>query len=122
MAKMASLHLAISEMTVYISRNLASSDFSTQLNQEYTSQQILTCVPTNHVDREMGQNMDHDVWIHHRRLAALVDPAAYKRNQNDQRGWYPAQRGNNSYNGRTKRRCFACGMVGHMVKDCWKSA
>lgn len=49
-------------------------------------------------------------------------PSAYKRNQNNQRGWYPAQRGNNSYNGRTKRRCFACGMVGHMVKDCWNSA
>ena len=79
MAKMASLHLAISEMTVYISRILASSDYSTQLNQEYTSQQILTCVPTNHVDLEMGQNMDHDVWIHHRRLAALVAPLVLQR-------------------------------------------
>ena len=28
---------------------------------------------------------------------------------------------NHLYNGRTKRRCFAYGMVGHVVKDCWNS-
>ena len=48
-------------------------------------------------------------------------PAAYKRNQSDRRGWYLGQRGNNSYNGRTNRRCFACGTVGHLLKDCWNS-
>ena len=49
------------------------------IDQKYTSQQILTCVPTSHVDREMGQNMGHDVWIHHRRLAALVAPLVLQR-------------------------------------------
>ena len=48
-------------------------------------------------------------------------PAANRRNQNGRSGWYHGQRGNNAYDGRSKRRCFACGMVGHLQKDCWNS-
>ena len=48
-------------------------------------------------------------------------PEANNRNKNDHIGWNPGQRGNHLYNGRTKRRYFTCGMVGHVVKDCWNS-
>ena len=49
----------------------------------------------------------------------LFGPTTYNRNSNPHRDTYRGERGNtcNSNNGRTKRRCFACGMVGRVQKD-----
>ena len=47
-----------------------------------------------------------------------LGPEANKMIKNDYTDWNHGQRENRLYNGRTKCKCLACGMAGHVVKDC----